>query len=494
MTLVFSCILLLAGQCQGAALKEARSPERGRSPLAQGGARPNMAKQPKVGTAKRYQAPAPQRFSISNGLAVVLVEDHRFPLVTARLAVGGGAVYTAGREPGFAEALAGLLTEGTASRSAKQIAEEADAFGGSVEAEAAPDHYVLHAHSLAESAGRMFALLAEVAAAPSFPAEEVELRKRNMLSELQVQRSDPDFLAEVAIYRKVFNGHPYGSIAPTEASIGRITREQLDGLHERLFVPSNALLVVVGDATREKLQALLEQAFAAWTAPISLPMWPVPAPQAGPAGIRVAVLDRPGSSQSVLRVGSLAVTEKDPDYFPMLLANQVLGGSFAARLMQDLREKRGYTYGAYSGVSVQRSGACLMVSAAVRTEATAESVAAVLDHMGRMAREKVTDSELATAKAVIVGRFVRRLETQDGLADAVLLTRIHDLPEDFLDRFVERVQAVTREQVLKAASRLMAPEKAWAAVIGDLEKIGKSLEKVSKRPLVKVDQNGDDVR
>jgi zinc protease len=455
-------------------------------------AAPDMAKQPRVGAAKRYQSPARRQFSVSNGLSVVLVEDHRFPLVTARLAVGGGAAYTAGRDPGFAEALAGLLTEGTASRTAKQIAEEADAFGGGVEAAAGPDHYLLSAYCLAESADRMFALLGEIVAAPSFPAGEVELRKRNMVSELQVQRSDPDFLADVAIYKRVFNGHPYGVIAPTEPSIARITREQLQGLHAKLFVPSNALMVVVGDVAQEKLQTLLEQAFAAWATPVSLPMWPVPAPQAGPVG--VAVLDRPGSAQAVLRVGTLAATEKDPDYFPLLVANQILGGSFAARLMQDLREKRGYTYGAYSEVKAQRSGASLVASAAVRTEVTAESVRAVLDHMARMAREKVTDSELAAAKAVLAGQFVRRLETQGGLADAVLHARVHDLPEDYLDRFVERVQAVTRAQVLKAASRYMAPDKAWAAVVGDLEKMGKPLESDSKRPLLKVDLNGDETR
>ncbi|MBI5243689.1 MAG: insulinase family protein [Elusimicrobia bacterium] len=455
---------------------------------------PDMSKQPAIGPMKPFRSPPRQRFALSNGVQVVLVEDHRFPLVSARLAVRGGTALAGQKDAGLVEAFAELWTAGTSTRSAKDIAYEADAFGGSIGAEAQRDYVVLEAFALSERAGRMFALLGETAMDATFPQEEVELRKKNMLEELKVNRSQPKFLASVAFSRKLFGRHPYSVVAPTEESIARIDRDRLRTLHKRLLVPAQAMIVAAGDIGKDQLAQALEKAFEPWkpTGEPPGPLLPAPQETAGPER-RIVLVDRPGSAQTVLALGNLALTEKAPEFFKLLVANQILGGSFAARLMSDLREKKGYTYGIYSSLPAYRSAGLFLIRTQVRTEVTGPAVKDILGHIERIRKEPVTQEELRQAKNTLAGRFVRDLETQQGLADAVLHALIYDLPEDALDTFVQKVQAVTIAEAGKAAKAFFHPENLLIAAVGDGAKIEAELAPLSPKPVEKVDENGEDL-
>jgi len=456
--------------------------------------KPDMAKQPAVGPMKPFTCPRRERFSLSNGLPVVLVQDRRFPLVSARLAVRGGTALEGQKDAGLVDAFAELWTAGTSTRSAKEIAFEADAFGGEIEAEASRDAVILGAFSLSERAERMFALLGEVALDAVFPQEEVDLRKKNMLSELQVDRSEPKFLASVAFNKKLFGRHPYGVVAPTEESIARISRDRLRILHKTLLVPSQAMLVVAGDVDRERLAAALESAFSSWKPASEPPGPPLPGPQAaaGPER-RIVLVDRPGSAQTVLSLGSLALTEASPDYFKLLAANQILGGSFAARLMTDLRERKGYTYGVYSRLPAYRSAGVFLVSTQVRTEVTAAAIRDILAQLSRMREEPAGGDELRQAKNTLAGAFVRRLETQQGLADAIVHGLIYDLPEDYLDTYIQKIMAVTLPQVSEAAKAHFHPDNILITAVGDAARIAGELSALSPVPIQRVDENGDDL-
>ena len=449
-----------------------------------------MSREPAVGPVKPYHLPARSSFSLANGLRAVLVEDHRFPLVTVRLAVRGGRAAVAAQDAGLAEALAELLTEGAGGRTARQLAEEADAIGGDVSAEAAQDHVVVAGFSLADKAGRLMSLLRDAALRPDFLEDEVTLRRRNMLQELQLERSEPDFLGRLAFYKRLYPGHPYGVTAPTEASIARIDRPRLKELHARLFTPKGALLVIVGDLDAAAAKELVSSRFSDW-ASAAAPPAPAPAVEPSTAPRRVYLVDRPGSAQTVLYVGNLAITERDPDYFPLLLANQVLGGSFSSRLMQDLREKKGYTYGVHSGLAADVQAGAFVVSMQVRTEVTGAALKDLLGQLENIRAEAVSAAELSRAKSFLAGSFTRRLEKQDGVAGALTHALRHRLPEGFLDRYVSQVQAVSAEAALAAARRQVREPGAVVVAVGDGAKILEQLKAFSAEPVQLLDVDGD---
>lgn len=451
------------------------------SPVSAGKA-PDMKERPSVGALRPYRPPKTVRFKLSNVTPMIFVEDHRFPLVTVRLALKGGTSMADRGDAGIVEALAELLTEGTEDRTALQIAEAADAFGGTLSASATRDHVVVESFSLAERAGDMFALLGEVLSRATFPEREVELRKKNMLEELKLKRSQPGFLAREAFYKTLYPRHPYGVVSPSEESIARITRHRLRSLYGRQSIPVNAVLVVVGDLNPESARALVERELCSrWGARQGLPRWHVPAPKpASPGRRRLVLADRSGSEQSTLIVGHAGITEKHEDYYPLLVANQILGGSFASRLMDDLRQKKGYTYGVYSWLDAGYAAGEFKISAQVRTKVTKASLKRVLKHLKRMRKRRVKAVELTQAKNMLVGDFARKLETQSGVADAVLHGVLFDLPEDRLERHVERVRSVTRDDVRRAARGHLRPSEAVLTVVGDAKALGKSLRRLAR--------------
>ncbi len=449
----------------------------------------DMTKAPEVAPMRAVTLPARAEWRLKNGMTVVLVEDKRVPLVTARLAVAGGEATIAAEDAGLGDALAELLTDGTATKTSKQIADAAELFGGAISAGATPDAIVVHATALADKADAMTALLAEVVRAPSFPESEVALRKANMKEELAASRAESDFLAGVAFYKKIFAGHPYSVTSPTDASIERIGRDRVVAAYKRLFTPRAALLVLVGDITRAKAEALVAANFGSWTGGPGATDAP---PVAGAKSERtVYLLDRPKSSQVSFILGNAAVREDNPAYFDLLVANQVLGGSFSSRLVRDIRETKGYTYSIGSRLEQRLTGSIFKVRTPVRTEVAEPALSAILDHLKKLRETQPTADELKQAKAYLAGSFARTLETQDGVADAVLKLRLRRLPDGWYDSYVDKVQAVTGAGAKRAAEIFIRPDEMTIVAVGDASKTAGVLAKFSKKPVVTVDQDGN---
>lgn len=447
------------------------------------------SKPPEIGPMRPVALPPRTEWRLANGMTVVLVADRRLPMVTAALAFPGGDAAIPAEDAGLSDALAELLTDGTAAKTSKAVAEAAELYGGEISARATADALILETSALSDKTEAMFDLLAEVARSPSFPEPEVALRRENMKEELAADRAESDFLSGLAFHKRAFAGHPYAVTAPTEASIERLSRERVVAAYGRLVTPQEATLVLVGDIAPEAARAAVAARFGDWKGPDAPPdAPPVPAPKSESA---VYLLDRPKSSQVSFFLGNLAAREDNPAYFDLLVLNGVLGGSFSSRLVRDIRETKGYTYGIGSGFEHRLTGSLFHVRTSVRTEVAGPALKAVFEHLKLIREKPVTPGELSQAKAYLAGRFALGLETQDGVAGAVLHQKLMRLPEDFYDRYVERLQAVTPESARRAARTFIRPEEMTIVAVGDAARIGGALKAFAKTRVVDLTIDGD---
>ncbi len=444
---------------------------------------------PSIGPMPSYEPPRMFTDQLPNGLKLVVVSDHRFPMISLRFAVKAGRRMVKPSEIGLLQAEAHLLTSGTRGFSAEQIAASAALFGGSIQGAAGPDFLSVSTGGLASHKDAIFRLLADVVLNPVFPAGEVALRKQNMLQELALRRSSSGFLAAQQFAKAVYGSDPYSWIAPTESSIRSITRQQLIDLHQQLLLPNNdAMLIVVGDISRGEARGLADQYFRDWR------FGSPPAPQTGAlprsAARRVYLVNRPGSAQATIVIGNLGVTRKNPDYFPLLVANQVLGGSMNSLLMENLREKLGYTYGVYSVNRPLLKRGSWLVEMQVRNAVTGPAIAAALQQLRQFRSAPISADALRQAKNYLSGSFVRNLQAQGEIADEFLLITEQSLGERYLSGFVQRVQSVTAAQARAAAQKYMHPAHAAIIVVGDAARIQAALTQFSPAPVVILNERG----
>ncbi|HEV3471503.1 MAG TPA: pitrilysin family protein [Pyrinomonadaceae bacterium] len=413
--------------------------------------------------------PAAEETVLANGLRVVVVEEGRLPLVSFRLAFRSGDSSDPRELPGLTDILASMLTEGTESRTSRQIAEEVARYGATLDAGASADSTTVAASTLSAYTGEVFELLADVALRPTFPESELALVKANAQQNLIAQRAQPSFLATEALARVLFGEHPYAVVSPTPESIEAMTRGRLVEFHREKFSPEGALLLVVGDVRRDEVVARAEKLFGSWPPrPVEEPRFPDPPERAE----RVAYLvDRPGSAQANLVVANLAIRRTHPDYFPLLVMHTILGATASARLFMNLREEKGYTYGAYTQLDARRHAGSFRATAEVRTPVAGASLREIFYEFERIRSEDVTDKELSDAKAYLTGVFPIRLETQEGLVDQLVQVRMYDLPEDYLHTYRDNVQRVTREEVRRVANLYVTPERAAIVVVGDAAEV-----------------------
>src|SRR5688572_2820914 len=290
--------------------------------------------------------PAPREIVLPNGLTVVVVEDNRLPLVSYRLAFRIGGAFDPPGMPGLTDLLAGLLPEGTQSKTSREIAEAVARMGASLSAGANSDYTIVAASALAQFNDRILELMADVVLNPSFPENEVELAKQNTKESLRQQRAQPLFLASEMVSRVMFGEHPYSVVAPTPESIDRSSRDEFVRFHKSKFVPNSAVFIVVGDVRHDDVVRRLESLFSSWERGEDL-VTNFPAP---PVRTRrtAYLIDRHGSAQSNIIIANSGITRTNPDYFPLLLMHTVLGANASSRLFMNLREEKGYTYGAYT--------------------------------------------------------------------------------------------------------------------------------------------------
>jgi zinc protease len=432
-----------------------------------------------------YKQPPASQSKLPNGLEVIVLEDARFPLVTARLMFRAGSKLDPKDLPGLAEATAAVLTEGTKTRGARQISEETDAIGGSLGASAGPDALTLSASALAENFTKMLALMADSARNAAFPQDEVDLFKQNRIQSLMAQRSEPGFLASEKMAELIYGTSPYAHIAPTPASVGKMEPKALASFRDTYLVPNNATLVLIGKLpARTQLMEAVTAQFGSWQQkPVPpAPKMDLPAPKR-----QIVLVDRPGSVQADIHVGRLAPAASGAEVFPLNVGTTILGGGTNSRMFKNIREKEGFAYDASSGYDRHRDAGDFEAVTQVRNEVLEPALKAVLAELDSMAKEPVAAGELAGAKNYLAGTFLLRLETQEVLANQLAGLKALGLPDDYLETYTTRVRSVQPDQIMAAARKYMAPEQAAIVVVGDASKIGAELKKFGAVTVVKAE-------
>jgi predicted Zn-dependent peptidase len=426
--------------------------------------------------------PSREVFKLPNGLTVVVAKDSRFPLLTVRLAFLAGSKYDPQDLPGLSENVAALLNQGTTSRSARQIAEQSADLGGQIAVSSQHDDLTLAGSCLSTTAGEFLALVADVAQHASFPDEEVELQKQNGLQVLRAQRSQPDYLGREALSAALFGTHPYSHIGPTEQAIAKLDKKSLETFRDTYLVPNNAYLILVGQVPPgDQLKTLIANEFGKWQKK-DLPKYDPPAFPENRK--RLILVDRPGSVQANILSAQLGPNRTSPEYFPLVLGNVILGSGTDSRLFNDIREKRGYAYDAHSVYTAMQETAYANAVTQVRNDVVELAMGALNEDLAAMSASDATAREMTQAKNLYAGVFILRLERQASLADQLVTVHTIGLPANYLETFTTRIRSVEPDQV-RATGKYWSPDKATVVVVGDAQKIQKSLEKYGIVELVK---------
>jgi len=413
--------------------------------------------------------PAISESKLGNGLTVVLVPLHNVPKITAELSLlaGRGAAYKT--QPGVAQLAARVMNEGTATRTSLQIKEELRSIGGALSIAVDHDATAMTASSLSEFAPKLLDLVSDVVRHPAYPQSEVALARTNFAQEIEEERSTPDFLAQEELDKALFGAHPYGFTVPAPAAIKNVTRDALKTFAATWYVPNNATLVIVGDFDAPKMHAEVERTFGSWKR-VPLP----PAPKVIlPAREKrqIYVIDRPGSVQSTILIGTPAPPRRSPDYIPLRTTNMIYGGAFYSRLTRNIRESKGYTYSPFSSADLRRAGGAFTAGASVRNEVTGPTILEMLYELDRMRVEPVTAEELASAKTYSIGGMELELESQGSLATRISTIYIDELSHDFLQTFRDKVAALTPAEVQSSAAKYFDTYRSAIVIVGDYKQI-----------------------
>jgi zinc protease len=430
---------------------------------------------PQVPPPKPLVLPTPQVRELPNGLKVIVVERHSLPLVTLRLVVKSGAEADRPELAGTAQLTAGLLSEGTARRSARDIAEAVDFIGGSLETAAEWDSTFASLTVLADHTELAFDLLADVVRHPAFAPAEIERKRQQTLSALEVARDDPDYLADTLFNLLVLSGTPYGHpLDGTEESVGRITARELQAFHERHYRPSNCVLAAVGDITPDQALTHAGKFFGDWEDRLLPPR--LAGAVAATCPRRIVVIDKPDAVQTEIRVGNLAIRRDSPDYYALTVANQILGGPAANRLFKALRTQQGLAYAASSDLLCRQMLGTWLAMTSTRTSESARSVRQILEETQHLRDQAISTAELRTAQSYLVGHMALEFESSEDVAAHFLELLVHDLPLDYWGRFPEKIQALSTKEVLRATERYLDPERDVVVLVGNAAAFSGELE------------------
>ena len=435
---------------------------------------------PAVGPDPAFAFPAIVRHTLPNGLQVRTVEHRSVPVITFVLQVEGGT----GADPrgleGLAAITADMLDEGTGNLSAIDVSERLARIGGDYDVDVGADAIVLSLTTLVRFAERGASLLAGMTTAPSLRESDFGRVRQLRLDRLRQLKDLPPAVAERAFLRLLYDAHPYGHLAiGNERALRSLSLEQVGAFHRAAFVPRRATLVVAGAMEHDRLLAVADAAFGGWrgdeeggarpaSAAADLPR---PAPSPG-----LAIVPREGAAQSELRIGHLTTGRRTPDYPALLVMNALLGGQFVSRVNLKLREEKGYTYGARTGFDWRRGPTPFVLQASVHTAATADAIAdAVGELEGIRGTRPPTAAELTLAKASLTRGYPRNFETAQQVARSVAQLALYDLPDTYFEEFVPKANAVTADDVTRAADRHLAPSHLTVLVVGDHTVIDQSV-------------------
>ena len=443
-------------------------------------AQPDRSGPPKLGPPPSLKLPPIRHLELSNGIRVLLLEKHSVPLVQVNLVIRAGALMDPGEKPGLASLTASMLTEGAGARNSLEFADAVDYIGADISASSGFSIMGIALHTPLAKLDSALSLLADVTRRPTFPAGELDRLRKERLTSLIEWRDEPRMLASVLFNRTLYGEHPYGRMTGgTAASLRAMTVEDLRRFHDGYIVPGNTTIIVVGDITGDEMMPKLERAFGDWKGdPASAP--PVPAI----SQIREKTLlfvDKPGAAQSVIEIGRVGVPRLTEDYYAIVVMNTILGGSFTSRLNTNLREKHGYTYGAGSRFEFRPLAGPFIASASVQTAVTDKSLEEFIRELKGIL-EPVPPGDVERAKNYVALSFPADFQSVGQIAAQIEELVIYGLPDDYFNRYTERILAVTPSDVERVAKKYINTDNLAFVIVGDRKEVGKSVSALHIAP------------
>ena len=453
----------------------------------------DRSKPPELGPPPRVSLPPIITRQLPNGLKLLIVEQHELPLADFVLLVGSGTTSDSAGKPGITNLTSAMLGEGTTTRKSLEIADQIAFLGIRVFSLSSWESSTLSLHTPTAQLDSSLALFADLALHPSFPANEFERIRKNRLTELLQLRDQGPAIANIAfpaiVYGKV---HPYGAPAKgTEASVASLTTADLQSYYQTNFRPNNATLIIVGDVNPAQIEQKISGLFGGWQRG-DVPQLNYGEPPKS-ATTTIYLIDKPGAAQSSFRIGEVGVPRSTKDYFALTVMNTILGGSFSSRLMQNLRETRGYTYGASSEFDMRRAAGPFLASAEI---VAAKSDSALLEFMKELnaIRQSVPASELSRAKRYLQLQQPGNFETTQDIAFQMLPVALYGLPLDYYNNYVQNIEAVTAADVARVAQQYINPGSLAIVIVGDRKNIEQGLKATNVGAVVIRDMSGQPIQ
>lgn len=425
----------------------------------------------------KVKLPKGQEATLPNGLRVILLESHRVPTFTMQMVVLSGGLSDPADYHGLSSFTAGLLREGTKTRKSKDVAEQSDTIGATLGANSGLSSFTstINTSGLVDNLDQALDLFADIILNPTFPQEEIDKYKARQLQQMMFQRSIPQFLAQERFQRAIYGDHPAGMLTPPMESIRKISSADLAAFHAKHYRPNNAILAIVGDVTMKELMPKLTKAFGGWEKG-DVPATNIPAAPSQVSS-QIQLINRPGSVQTVLQLGALGIERTNPDYFAVAVMNQILGGGPQARLFMNLREDKGYTYGAYSNFNSSKYRGIVNASSEVRTDVTEGAMKEFMYELNRIRDEKASAADLENAKRSLVGSFALSLEQPNALLQNLVIQKLYDMPADYWDTYPAKITAITADDVQRVAQKYIDMGHLQVVAVGDASKTRSILAK-----------------
>jgi zinc protease len=422
---------------------------------------------PAGGPPKPFEVPPHQDFTLPNGMKVTLIAYGSVPKVTVDVIVRSGNLNEGENQVWLANLTGDLMKEGTKTHSAEEVAKEAAGMGGAVTVNVGPDQTQIESDALSEFGPQMVALLADVTRNPLLPEFELPRLKKDAVRRMTIALSQPRNVARQQFAKLLYPAHPYGRLYPTEAMLNGYSIQDVQTFYAANFGAARTHVYIAGKFDARALRKAVDDAFHNW-ARNAEPRIDIPKPQTGHA---FDLTDKPGAVQSTVYVGLPVLDPSNPDYIPFLVMDSLLGGSFGSRITSNIRENKGYTYSPFSTVSTRYRDAYWVESADVTTNVTGPSLKEIFYEINRLENEPPAAGELKGIQEYMSGIFVLQNSSRQGIINQLNFVELHGLGDQYLQTYVQKVNAVTPEQVSAVAKKYLIPDQMKIVVVGDKEKI-----------------------
>jgi len=435
-------------------------------------------------SASEIKLPPYQKFSLGTGLTLLVMENKKLPLVNFRLILKAGSVYDPPGKEGLASLTAALIRKGTKTKSFEQISEQIEFVGGSLNSGASADYAFISGEFLSKDIDLALNLLSDILLNPAFSQQEFEREKGLTLAGLQQEKDDPSTIATKAFYQFLFENNPYSHpVDGTEASVKKITRADVLAFYKNYFSPQNSILTLVGDFSTPTVKQKIEKTLAGWQKS-NTNLAKLPAPTKF-KGRKLLIVEKPDVTQTQIRIGNVSVPRNNPDYFPLIVANTILGGGFTSRLMNELRVNQGLTYGVSSRFNMFKETGAYLISTFTKNQTTRKIIDLALAEVKKFREKGVTQKELQGAKNYLKGLFPLRLETPEALASQISDIEFYNLDPKFVDTYIQKIGAVTLDDIKRVTNKYFDYEDVVLVVVTNPKETQKDLEGLGKIEMTK---------